>query len=93
MSDVRSGTVLVHDAELLGVIDGWVSSLAPDAFATAAPLLRRTFGGFEPAERRQLGRLLADGSVTPDPLVDDDLDAARAAAAMATVRALLGVGR
>ena len=27
-----SGTVLVHDAELLDVIDGWVSSLAPDAF-------------------------------------------------------------
>ena len=88
-----SGTVLVHDAELLGVIDGWVSSLAPDAYATAAPLLRRTFGGFEPAERRQLGRLLADGSVTPDPLVDDDLDPRRAAAAMATVRALLGVPR
>jgi len=85
-----SGTVLVHDAELLGVVDEWVSSLAPDAFATAVPLLRRTFGGFEPAERRQLGRLLADGSATPDRLVDDDLDPERAAAAMLTVRHLLG---
>ena len=88
-----SGTVLVHDAELLDVVDRWVSSLAPDAFATAAPLLRRTFGGFEAAERRQLGRLLAEGSVSPDPLVDDDLDPARAAAAMITVRQLLGVAR
>ncbi len=39
-----SGTVLVHDAELLDVIDGWVSSLAPDAFiadgALAAAHLR-----------------------------------------------------
>ncbi len=85
--------MLVHDAELLDVVDRWVSSLAPDAFATAAPLLRRTFGGFEAAERRQLGRLLAEGSVSPDPLVDDDLDPARAAAAMVTVRQLLGVAR
>jgi hypothetical protein len=88
-----SGTVLVHDTELLGVVDGWVSSLPPDAFATAAPLLRRTFGGFEPAERRQLGRLLAEGSVAAEPLVDDELDPARAAAAMETVRHLLGVPR
>jgi len=85
--------VLVHDAELLGVIDGWVSSLGPDAFGTAAPLLRRTFGGFEPAERRQLGRLLADGALTAEPLVDDALDPERAAAAMVTVRHLLGVAR
>ena len=55
-----SGTVLVHDRELLDVIDGWVSSLAPDAFVATVPLLRRTFGAFEPAERRQLGLLLAD---------------------------------
>ena len=55
-----SGTVLVHDGELLDVIDGWVSSLAPDAFLATAPLLRRTFGAFEPAERRQLGLLIAD---------------------------------
>ena len=88
-----SGTVLVHDAELLDVVDRWVSSLAPDAFATAAPLLRRTFGGFEAAERRQLGRLLAEGSVVADPMIDDDLDAGRAAAAMVTVRHLLGVAR
>ena len=54
-----SGTVLVHDRELLDVI-GWVSSLAPDTFISTVPLLRRTFGGFEPAERRQLGMLLAD---------------------------------
>ena len=88
-----SGTVLVHDSELLGVVDEWVSSLAPDAFATAVPLLRRTFGGFEPAERRQLGRLLADGSAAPESLVDDDLDPGRAAAAMLTVRHLLGAPR
>ncbi len=86
-----SGTVLVHDAELLGVVDGWVSSLAPDAFQTTAPLLRRTFGGFEAAERRQLGRLLAHDVAPGDPGVGPDLDPTRAGAAMVTVRHLLGV--
>ena len=88
-----SGTVLVHDHELLGVVDAWVSALGPEAFATAAPLLRRTFGGFEAAERRQLGRLLAHEVVATDPLVDTDLDPARVAAAMITVRDLLGIPR
>ena len=27
-----SGTVLVHDTELLDLVDRWMSSLAPDAF-------------------------------------------------------------
>jgi hypothetical protein len=86
-----SGTVLVHDTDLLGVLDEWVSSLAPDAFATIVPLLRRTFGSFEAGERRQLGQLLADDSHEVTSGYDDELDPSRAAAAMATVRHLLGV--
>ena len=54
-----SGTVLLHDADLRDIVDRWLSSLPPDAFTDVIPLLRRTFGAFEPAERRQLGRLLA----------------------------------
>ncbi len=53
-----SGSVLIHDADLLAVLDGWVSSLRPDAFDAVVALLRRTFGAFEAAERRQLMRLL-----------------------------------
>jgi hypothetical protein len=86
-----SGTVLVHDAELLDVIDAWVSSLAPDAFIATAPLLRRTFGAFEPGERRQLGLLIAHQSAPAWSGFGSDLDAERAAAALATVRLLLGV--
>ena len=51
-----SGTVLLHDADLRDLVDRWLSSLTPDAFTDVIPLLRRTFGAFEPAERRQLGR-------------------------------------
>lgn len=86
-----SGTVLVHDAELLDVIDGWVSSLAPDAFIATAPLLRRTFGAFEPGERRQLGLLIAHQAAPSWSGFGSDVDHERAAAALITVRQLLGV--
>ena len=58
-----SGTVLLHDAQLRALIDTWIGALAPDGFTAVVPLLRRTFGSFEPAERRQLGALLATGRV------------------------------
>ncbi|MFZ4812773.1 MAG: DUF5682 family protein, partial [Ilumatobacteraceae bacterium] len=60
-----SGTVLVHDDVLLGVIDRWLASLAADAFTDALPLLRRTFGAFEPAERRSIGERVRTGAA-PD---------------------------
>lgn len=86
-----SGTVLVHDRDLLGVIDRWIASLSPDAFVDIVPLLRRTFGSFDIAERRQLGLLVAGhGMVTP-PSYGIDIDPDRAAAAMVTVRHLLAV--
>ena len=85
-----SGTVLVHDRALLGVVDGWVSSLRHDQFVSTVPLLRRTFGAFEQAERRQLGQLLAHHEPAVATGFGDDLDPARAAAAMATVRVFLG---
>jgi hypothetical protein len=86
-----SGTVLVHDRDLLDVIDSWVSSLAPAAFIATVPLLRRTFGGFEPAERRQLGMLLADLAPVSAAGFGAGVDPDRAATALLTVRRMLGV--
>jgi hypothetical protein len=88
-----SGTVLVHDRELLEVIDAWISGLAPDVFLTTAPLLRRTFGAFEQAERRQLGLLLDDEAPEGAARFGDGVDDERAAAALVTVRQLLGVAQ
>jgi hypothetical protein len=86
-----SGTVLVHDDGLLAIVDRWLSSLRPDAFVATVPLLRRTFGTFEPAERRQLGRLVA-GAPRERPLgFGDGVDAARVGAALTTVRLMLGL--
>jgi hypothetical protein len=87
-----SGSVLIHDADLLDVLDGWVSSLRPDAFEAVVALLRRTFGAFEAAERRQLMRLLMGLGVERASGFGADVDPTRAAAALVTVRQMLGVG-
>ena len=86
-----SGSVLVHDAELLAVVDGWLSSLSSQAFDETVPLLRRTFGAFEAAERRQIGRLVAGEERERVAGFGPDLDAARLYAALATTRHLLGL--
>jgi Family of unknown function (DUF5682) len=86
-----SGTVLLHDRALLAAVDAWIASLTTEAFDTIVALLRRTFGAFEPAERRQLGGLLATGRIERAAPMGDDVDESRAAAGLATVRVLLGL--
>ena len=86
-----SGTVLVHDSELLAVVDRWLSSLTPDAFGETVPLLRRTFGAFEAAERRQLGVLVAGRGSTLPATTGTGIDPERLAQVMVTVRHLLGL--
>ena len=86
-----SGTVLLHDASLLALLDSWLVSLPPDSFIDTVPLLRRTFGAFDLAERRQLGQLVAGrGDGRPVAPYGWDLDDARAARALVTVGQLLG---
>ena len=87
-----SGTVLVHDNELLDVVDDWVSSLPHEAFAATTPLLRRTFGAFDVAERRQLGLLVSDHAELPT-MFGAGVDDSRASAVLRTVRDMLGVAR
>ena len=86
-----SGTVLMHDAELRAVVDRWLSSLTPQAFDETVPLLRRTFGSFESAERRQLGRLMAGEEREVLTGFGPGLDDARVIAALRTVRHMLGL--
>ena len=86
-----SGTVLVHDRELLGVVDRWLSSLTPEAFDAVVALLRRTFGEFEPAERRQIMALLVDAAVVHRGGFGADVDPDRAERVLVTVRRSLGL--
>lgn len=54
----QSGALLIHDAALLALLDGWLSRLSPELFQEALPLLRRVFARFGKAERRSLGKAL-----------------------------------
>jgi len=51
----QSGTVLLLHDPLWHILDDWLRALTPEHFTELLPLLRRTFGSFEPGERRQLG--------------------------------------
>ena len=86
-----AGTVLLHDRELLAIVDRWLSSLTPDAFEAVVALLRRTFGGFEPAERRQIMSLLTGGAAEGRTGFGSGIDDRRAALALATVRHAFGL--
>jgi hypothetical protein len=87
-----AGTVLIHDAGLLSLIDGWLATLPADTFDDVVALLRRTFAAFEAGERRHLGELVSGrGEGRPAAPFGWDLDEGRVAAALATMAALLGV--
>jgi hypothetical protein len=87
------GTVLVHDADMLALLDGWIAGLDAEAFEITVPLLRRTFGGFESAERRRIGEMVSGRARPARRWWADDLDPVRVDVAMTTLRHLLGVPR
>jgi len=89
------GLLLVHDRDLLAVLDGWVAALPDQDFMDVLPLLRRTFGRFTAPERANIAaavRQLEDGAPAR-AAADDSLDASRAAGALRTVAAILGGAR
>ncbi|MFZ1639914.1 MAG: DUF5682 family protein [Candidatus Contendobacter sp.] len=74
-----SGLLLLHNDGLWGILDGWVSGLASEAFTQLLPLLRRTFASFPAPERRQLGERVKHGDAARGSVaVEADVDAARA---------------
>lgn len=94
----QSGTVLLLHEPLWQILDDWLRALTPEHFTELLPLLRRTFGSFEPGERRQLGdkarEHAGDHPATTSPArVADNTDhhADHALAALQTVAAWLGV--
>ena len=94
------GLLLVHDRDLLGVLDAWVGSLRADEFEVVLPMLRRTFGEFTAPERASIGRAVRSlaGGVSGvhgrsgAVAAVDDLDTERAGGAVRTVAAILGGG-
>ncbi|MER6839410.1 DUF5682 family protein [Streptomyces platensis] len=99
------GMLLVHDARLLALVDGWLTGVPDAAFTDVLPLLRRTFAEYETGVRRTLGELIRRGPATaprhpagdaPEAAVPGfgpGLDRDRAAAVLPTLRTLLGIGQ
>jgi len=83
--------LLIHDQELLGLLDGWVRGLPERDFVDVLPLVRRTFGAFSEPERHSIAAQVRSGGGGATRHSDDDVDEDRALAALATVAAVLGV--
>lgn len=88
-----SGLILVHDEQLLGLIDTWLLALPEERFTAVLPLLRRTFGAFAGPERREIGAAALRRGSAPAagnaPPVRVDVDTERAAPALATALAII----
>jgi hypothetical protein len=81
--------LLIYDDALLGVLDRWVRSLDDTEFLEVAPLLRRSFGGFSPAERGNLLRATRSLSGSAARASAPEIDLSRADGVLATARLLL----
>ncbi len=88
--------VMLHDAELFGLVDGWLQGLPEDAFVELLPVLRRAVSDFDSMERRRILEQVKDrGSLSPAPagLLADDPRAAEAfVAALPLLKTILGLG-
>lgn len=86
--------LLLHDRDLLQLIDTWIDTVDDGIFDDLVPLLRRTFARFEPAARRRLGSRLRrlDDHDQPSVGALAELDLDRARPAIARVAELLGLG-
>ncbi|GAA1857774.1 DUF5682 family protein [Myceligenerans crystallogenes] len=82
-----SGLILVHDAELLALVDHWLSTLHADAFEQVLPLLRRSFARFDAPERRAVGERVAgrDDGAPGESLTFDPARVARVLRVLATI--------
>ncbi|BBN95785.1 hypothetical protein DEGR_25180 [Deinococcus grandis] len=87
-----TGALLVHDAGLLALVDGWLSALDAEVFQSVLPLLRRVFARFEAPERRAIGEAVRGGTPA-SRLAPVAVDDARAARVVPVVLGLLGVSR
>jgi hypothetical protein len=69
------GHVLLHDATLRGVVDGWLTGVNEEEFMALLPMLRRSFAGFDSMERRRLLDAIRRPAGTSAPTAQDDDDA------------------
>lgn len=90
-----SGQLLVHDNELLGIIDDWLVNLPGDLLPHLLPLLRRTFSSFTRPERQKIGERVRKGKTGGNALQaeneTDHFDPALARSVLPLIARLLGL--
>ncbi|EKV03480.1 hypothetical protein Lepto7375DRAFT_5778 [Leptolyngbya sp. PCC 7375] len=86
-----SGLLLLHDDIIWQVLDDWVTSLTSEQFTALLPLLRRTFTGFSPPERRQMGERVRAGSRQTQVTAVTDFDTEHAESTLPLIAQLLGL--
>nr|WP_307205387.1 DUF5682 family protein [Nocardioides zeae] len=82
--------VLLHDDDLLRILDDWMAGTADAVFDDLLPLLRRTFARFSSAERRAVARGVGRGPRSGGASGGLVLDVDGAAPVLAGVARLLG---
>ncbi|WP_223626224.1 DUF5682 family protein [Microbacterium sp. EST19A] len=80
--------LIIHDRQVLGLIDTWLTAVDEQVFDDLLPLLRRTFSEFHKSERATIGRLVATPEESAGVAVEVDVEAA--GPALAAVARLLG---
>lgn len=89
-----SGTILLIDHRLWGLVNNWVTTLEEDSFTQVLPLLRRTFSHYTNTERRKLGekvKLGDDGTAQAVKQHETGFDSERAQLGIPVVLQLLGM--
>ena len=87
----RNATVLLHGDAVWDLIDGWLCALTDEHFVRVVPLVRRTFAGFEAADRRDLGARVNQPGGARTAAVPLEWNEERALRAMPMLHELLGV--
>ncbi|MEV6767027.1 DUF5682 family protein [Nocardia sp. NPDC051030] len=85
------GLLLVHDRNLLSLIDTWLRELDEPQFVATLPLLRRTFGAFDSGERQAIAQAVRHGAPTTSAPTTTDYDTDRGALALQAAAEILGV--
>lgn len=88
-----SGTILLIDNDLWGLVNNWVGALDEETFTQVLPLLRRTFAGFSSPERKKLGEKVkgGGGSITVKRVAESGIHEERAKQGIPVILQLLGI--
>lgn len=89
-----SGSLLVHQDALFAIVDQWLAGLEAASFQELLPLLRRTFGAFDAAEKRRIfERAAHPAGASPHAVggAEAGFDEERAALVLPTLYRLYGL--